>query len=102
MECNDLEFLPHPGETLQEEIEEYNLTMQEASDRTRLPVSVLEEICRGERPITELTAKRLCWLTNESDKPNVELEFFWLRLQKLYDEDYFRLKKEEEDAAHNN
>jgi addiction module HigA family antidote len=68
----------HPGEALQEFLEDYNLSQSQLARELRVPVRRINTIVRGERGITADTAVRLArYFGNRAD--------FWLGLQELYD-----------------
>jgi addiction module HigA family antidote len=68
----------HPGEALQEFLDDYGLSQSQLSRELRVPVRRINTIVRGERSITADTAVRLArYFGNRAD--------FWLGLQELYD-----------------
>ncbi|MCF7848214.1 MAG: HigA family addiction module antidote protein [Kiritimatiellales bacterium] len=68
----------HPGEAIQEFLEDYNLSQSQLARELRVPVRRINTIVRGERSITADTAVRLArFFGNRAD--------FWLGLQELYD-----------------
>lgn len=68
----------HPGEALQEFLENYNLSQSQLARELRVPVRRINTIVRGERGITADTAVRLArYFGNRAD--------FWLGLQELFD-----------------
>lgn len=68
----------HPGEALQEFLEDYNLSQSKLAREIRVPVRRINTIVRGERGITADTAVRLSRFFN--NRPS-----FWLGLQELFD-----------------
>lgn len=68
----------HPGEALQEFLEDYDLSQSKLAQELRVPVRRINTIVRGERGITADTAVRLARFFN--NRPG-----FWLGLQELYD-----------------
>ena len=68
----------HPGEALQEFLEDYGLSQSKLAHELRVPVRRINTIVRGERGITADTAVRLARFFN--NRPG-----FWLGLQELYD-----------------
>ena len=68
----------HPGEALQEFLEDYGLSQSKLARELRVPVRRINTIVRGERGITADTAVRLARFFN--NRPG-----FWLGLQELYD-----------------
>ena len=68
----------HPGDALQEFLEDYELTQSRLAREIRVPVRRINAIINGERSITADTAVRLArYFGNRPD--------FWLGLQELYD-----------------
>ena len=68
----------HPGEALQEFLEDYNMSQSQLSRELRVPVRRINTIVRGERSISADTAVRLArFFNNRAD--------FWLGLQELFD-----------------
>jgi addiction module HigA family antidote len=68
----------HPGEALQEFLEDYNMSQSQLARELRVPVRRINTIVRGERSLTADTAVRLArYFNNRAD--------FWLGLQELYD-----------------
>ncbi len=78
---------PHPGETLQETMEERGLTAYRLSRETGIPESALSGILKGKRSITARTAIRLAEYFGTSAE-------FWLNYQMLYDLEEERRKRE--------
>lgn len=68
----------HPGEALQEFLEDYSLSQSKLAQELRVPVRRINTIVRGERGITADTAVRLARFFNNSPT-------FWLGLQELFD-----------------
>ena len=73
-----------PGETLAEDLDFRGMSAQELADMIGQPVAIIEEIVRGERPITEDLAQRL------SDALGVPAQF-WLNLESHYQQTLSRL-----------
>ena len=68
----------HPGEALNEFLEDYGLSQSQLARELRVPVRRINTIVRGERSITADTAVRLArYFGNRAD--------FWLGLQELFD-----------------
>ena len=68
----------HPGDALQEFLDDYGLSQSQLAREIRVPVRRINTIVRGERSITADTAVRLArYFGNRAD--------FWLGLQELYD-----------------
>jgi addiction module HigA family antidote len=68
----------HPGEALQEFLEDYNMSQSQLARELRVPVRRINTIVRGERSLTADTAVRLArYFNNRAD--------FWLGLQELFD-----------------
>jgi len=68
----------HPGEALQEFLDDYALSQSQLARELRVPVRRINTIVRGERSITADTAVRLArFFNNRAD--------FWLGLQELFD-----------------
>ena len=68
----------HPGEAIQEFLEDYGLSQSKLAQEIRVPVRRINTIVRGERGITADTAVRLARFFN--NRPT-----FWLGLQELFD-----------------
>ena len=68
----------HPGEALQEFLEDYNMSQSQLARELRVPVRRINTIVRGERSLSADTAVRLArYFNNRAD--------FWLGLQELFD-----------------
>ena len=68
----------HPGEALNEFLEDYGLSQSQLARELRVPVRRINTIIRGERSITADTVVRLArCFGNRAD--------FWLGLQELFD-----------------
>ena len=68
----------HPGEALQEFLDDYGLTQSALARELRVPVRRINTIVRGERSLSADTAVRLAkFFGTRAD--------FWLGLQELYD-----------------
>lgn len=68
----------HPGEALNEFLDDYDLSQSQLARELRVPVRRINTIVRGERSITADTAVRLArYFGNRAD--------FWLGLQELFD-----------------
>ncbi len=76
----------HPGEFLQDYIEEYNITQIELALRTGMSKKIINEIINGKNPITEAMAVKLSKVFPLS----VE---YWLNLQAGYEADLARLNQ---------
>ncbi len=68
----------HPGEQLQEELEELNMIAAELARRLQVPANRITQILRGERKVTADTAMRLGHFFSTSPQ-------FWMNLQSLYE-----------------
>ena len=69
----------HPGEMLQEEfLTPLGLTQAEAARRMRMSTNRVNEVVRGKRGVTAVTALRLAALLGTSPE-------FWLNLQMTFD-----------------
>lgn len=68
----------HPGEQLDNELEELHMTAAELGRRLDVPASRVTSIVRGHRRITADTALRLAHFFGTSAE-------FWLNLQNLYE-----------------
>jgi addiction module HigA family antidote len=67
----------HPGEALNEFLDDYDLSQSQLARELRVPVRRINTIVRGERSITADTAVRLArYFGNRAD--------FWLGLQELF------------------
>jgi antitoxin HigA-1 len=69
----------HPGEHLAEALQELNMSAEDFARKIDIPESVIIEILKGHRDITEDIALKLSQFFGMS----VE---FWLNLQKMYDQ----------------
>jgi addiction module HigA family antidote len=68
----------HPGSYVREAVlDEYGLTQQDLADAIGISRLSVNEIVKGKRSITEVTALRLGRLTNTSPE-------FWLNLQRNF------------------
>lgn len=68
----------HPGEALQEFLDDYGLTQSALARELRVPVRRINAVVRGERSLSADTAVRLAkFFGNRAD--------FWLGLQELFD-----------------
>lgn len=68
----------HPGEILQELLEEHQLTQTVLATHLGMPHSKINEICRGKRGISPDMAVRLGKVFQQSP-------LFWLNLQKNWE-----------------
>jgi addiction module HigA family antidote len=68
----------HPGEQLQEELEELSMSAAELARTIDVPSNRISEILRGKRDISADTAMRLGHFFGTSAQ-------FWLNLQAIYD-----------------
>jgi len=84
-----LNYAVHPGEILQEYLEDGNITQREVARKTGLNKTIINEIIKGKRPITMKTAIKLEKVFSFNAK-------FWCNLQMIYDEVIERLKLSEE------
>ncbi len=75
----------HPGETLQELLEERNLTKEEFARQCNLPEATISDFLQGKSSVTPSFAEILEKATKMPAK-------MWLGLQKGYD-DYITTKK---------
>lgn len=68
----------HPGEILEDELEEIGITATELARQLAVPQNRISQIIQGKRSITGDTALRLGhWFQNSAE--------FWLNLQTAYD-----------------
>lgn len=77
----------HPGEFLQDYLEEYNITQVELAIRTGVSKKIINEIINGKNPITEAMSVKLSKIFPLS----VE---YWLNLQAGYEADFARLNQD--------
>lgn len=77
----------HPGETLSDILSSYKMTQKQLSDRTGLTPKTINEIIKGNNPITVDTALKLSMVFGMSPD-------FWNNLQKNYEEIIARLEYE--------
>ena len=68
----------HPGEILEEILEQNRITQSEVARRLNMTQSKINEICRGKRGVTPDMAMRLGRLFGQSP-------LFWLNLQKNWE-----------------
>jgi HTH-type transcriptional regulator / antitoxin HigA len=71
--------VPHPGDTVQEYLEELEWSQRDLARRTDLTPKTISEICNGKAPITPTTALAF-------EKALRRPAHFWLNLQRQYDE----------------
>lgn len=76
----------HPGEFIQDYIEEYNITQLELAMRTGVSKKMINEIIKGKNPVTEAMAVKL------SKVFPLSIEY-WLNLQAGYEADFARLNQ---------
>ena len=68
----------HPGEQLQDELDELEMSGKEFADKISVPPNRINEILRGRRGITADTALRLaCYFGTTPE--------FWMNLQSAYE-----------------
>jgi HTH-type transcriptional regulator/antitoxin HigA len=77
----------HPGETLKEFLEKFDMTQTELAKRTGLTLKTVNEIVKGKNPITSETALKLASVFDTSAE-------FWNNLEKQYQETLARLELE--------
>jgi len=68
----------HPGEILQEILDQNQITQSEVAQRLQMAQSKISDICRGRRGVTPDMAMRLGRLFGQSP-------LFWLNLQKNWE-----------------
>lgn len=73
-----IQYNPHPGEFIQDELEALGWTQSDLARALGVSRDRISEIVRGERSITADTALRLARWLNTSPE-------MWLRLQEMYD-----------------
>lgn len=78
----------HPGEFLEEILEEYNLSQIELAERIGISPKVINEIIRGKNPITRPTAFKLSKIFPMSAD-------YWVNLQQSYENDKARIEEKE-------
>ncbi|MBI2120176.1 MAG: HigA family addiction module antidote protein [Parcubacteria group bacterium] len=76
----------HPGEFLEETLEEYSLSQAELSERIGISKKVINEIVKGKNPITSSTAYKLSKVFPISPD-------YWINLQKSYEADKARIEE---------
>lgn len=79
----------HPGETLEELLEEFGMSQVDISKRTGLTPKTINEIVRGKSSITPETALKLAAVFGTSTE-------FWNNLERQYQDVLSRLKLEKE------
>lgn len=72
------DFIIHPGETLQEIMEENNMTQKELAIRTGMTEKHISTVVNGLKPISVAFAKKLEYVFEIEDS-------FWINLQSNYD-----------------
>ena len=85
------DYACHPGESLREILEDYDMTVDQFSSASGLSADRVHAVLRQQSPLTEDIARQL------------EAQFrvparFWLNLQSNYDETMARLDKEKAEA----
>ncbi len=78
----------HPGEFLEEILEDYSITQVELSERIGLHKKVINEIINGKNPITHLTAFKLSKIFPMSFE-------YWINLQNSFEDDLARIEVKE-------
>ena len=68
----------HPGEQLQEELDELRMSASELARQIDVPANRITQILRGQRDVTADTAMRLGHFFGTTAQ-------FWMSLQSLYD-----------------
>ena len=79
----------HPGETLEDLLEEFSMSQIDLSKRTGLTPKTINEIVRGKSSITSETALKLSTVFNTSAE-------FWNNLDRQYQDTLSRLEQEKE------
>jgi addiction module HigA family antidote len=69
----------HPGEILSDELETLSLTTNQLAEAIGVDNSIIVDLVNEEQPITDDIARRLSKYFNTTN-------YFWLNLQKAYDE----------------
>ena len=72
------DLIIHPGETLEEALEDRNMTQSELAIRTGMSELYIEQVIKGQQDITPEVALKL------EEAFGIE-SFFWMNLQKNYD-----------------
>lgn len=80
--------ISHPGETLEEKLDEMNMEPKEFADATGLPEKTIIAIIKGESSITADMAVQFESVTKIP-------AHFWLNSQRVYDDHVVREKREE-------
>lgn len=81
----DIEF--HPGETLEEKLQEMNMTVETFAEQTHLDVKYIKDVITCEASITPETSVAFEMVTKIP-------AYLWLRMQHDYDNYVLRQKKE--------
>lgn len=76
----------HPGEFLEEILEEYHLSQVELSERIGITSKVINEIIKGKNPVTRQTAFKLSKVLPMSAD-------YWVNLQQGYEDDKSRIEE---------
>jgi addiction module HigA family antidote len=76
----------HPGEFLEEILEEYSMSQIELSERIDITPKVINEIIKGKNPITRQTAFKL----NKVFPMSID---YWVNLQQSYENDNARIEE---------
>ncbi len=79
----ELEFLPLPGETLEEVLETHNVTKEQLASDTGFSVDYIQGVIAGDNAISEPFAEAL-----ESALHLEGTKTFWINLQAGYERDY--------------
>lgn len=74
----DADLLVHPGETVQDVLQDRNMTLKELSRMSKIPESRLNDVIAGK---ADITADLGAGLALALDVPDT----FWTNLQKNYD-----------------
>lgn len=80
------EFIIHPGETLQEVLEDRNMSQKELAVRTKVTEKHISTVLNGLKPISVAFAKKLEYALN------IEAEF-WINLQANYDRELLEFEE---------
>ena len=84
-----LDFIIHPGETLKEVLEEYNMSQEELAIRTNFTPKHISEVINGKKGISSKFAKSLEYVFSMPMS-------FWVNLQGIYDKEMLIYKEQEE------
>lgn len=84
-----LDFIIHPGETVKEFLEKFNMSQEELATRTGFTAKHISEIVNGKKGISAKMAKALEYAFGTPMS-------FWVNLQGIYDKEILQYMEQEE------